>query len=187
IKIDGDLALYRMQEAMHRAFSEHRFQDPNAWFSKSRAWIDGNGPGKLAYVDFKKEVTKALRSETAENGIQHPIPEVKAAAEAIRKDVFDAFKNEAVNLGLFPKDADFAADYVTRRYDVAKILTEHTKFRDILVDWLTKGQAKAQRELAQLESQLRAKQGEAAASAPDIQRLKSEIDALKQRWAVDPA
>ncbi len=186
IKIDGDTALYRMQETMHRAFSEHRFQEPNAWFSRSRAWIEGNGPGKLGYADFKKEVTKALRSETADGGIQHPIPEVKEAAEAIRKDVFNYFKDEAIKLGLFPKDVDFLAGYVMRRYDVPKILTEHTRFRDILVDWLQKGQAKAQRELANLESQLRAKQGEAAASAPEISKLKSAIEDLKARWAVDP-
>lgn len=187
IKIDGDLALFRAQEALHRSFSEHRFQDPNAWFAKSRAWIEGNGPNKLGYADFKREVTKALRSETPDKGIEHPIPEVKAAAEVVRRDVFDAFKNEAIKLGLFDKDADFLAGYVMRRYDVPKILAEHTRFRDILVDWLSKGQAKARRELAQLEAKLRQAQGQAEAAAPEIDRLRGEIEALKQRWSVDPA
>lgn len=185
IKVDGDLALYRMQSAIYDAFAEHRFQDPKAWFAQSRAWIEGRGPNKLTFTEFKQEVTKALRSETAEHGIQHPVPEVKKAAEHIRKDLFNRFRDEASKLGLFPKDADFLSGYMMRRYDVPKILAEHTKFRDILVDWLSKGQARAADQLARLERELAAKQADAAPT-PEIAQLRQAIDDIKQRWAVDP-
>ena len=40
-------------------------------------------PGVMDWRTFKSEVTRALREQT-EKGIEHPVPQVKAAAEVIR-------------------------------------------------------------------------------------------------------
>jgi hypothetical protein len=180
IKIDGDVAIYRASEALHKAFAEYRFGNADAKFAKSKAAFgDMVKPdqGRLGWKEFKQEITAALRAETSK-GIEHPIPQVKAAAEAFRKEVFEPFKKEAQKLGLFPEDAEFSFNYVMRRYDINAILNNYERFRGILVEHLKGGQAKARAELAAIEREI------AKANAGDVS---GEVDTLRQQFEAERA
>jgi hypothetical protein len=181
IKIDGDVAIYRASEALHKAFAEYRFGNADAKFAKSKAAFgDMVKPdqGRLGWKQFKQEITAALRAETSK-GIEHPIPQVKAAAEAFRKEVFEPFKKEAQKLGLFPEDAEFSFNYVMRRYDINAILNNYERFRGILVEHLKGGQAKARAELAAVEREIAASRGEGD--------MTGEVDALAKQFEAERA
>lgn len=181
IKGDGDLALYRAQDALTRQFSEYRFGNADATMAKARATfrdVTKQDQGRLGYKAFKQEVTKALRSE-ASGGIDHPIPQVKKAAEDIRKHVFEPFKKEAQRLGLFADDAEFNLGYVMRRYDIGAILNDRARFQQILVDWLRSGQARASSDLARLEREL--SKARAADPSIDVERVRQQFAAERER------
>lgn len=181
IKVDGDVAMYRASESLHKAFAEYRYGNADAKFAKSSAaFADMLKPqqGRLGWREFKSEITKALRSETGK-GIEHPNPQVKAAAESFRKDVFEPFKKEAQKLGLFPEDAEFSFNYVMRRYDINAILNDYARFKQILVDHLKGGQARARAELAAVEREIAASRTEGD--------MTGEVDALSKQFEAERA
>lgn len=181
IKTEGDVALYRASESLHKGFAEYRYGNADAKFAKSRAAFNDMlkpAQGRMNWRDYKSEITKALRSETGK-GIEHPIPQVKAAAEAFRKEVFEPFKKEAQKLGLFPEDAEFSFNYVMRRYDINAILNDYARFKQILVDHLKGGQAKARAELAKIEREIAASRTEGDISG--------DVDALRQQFEAERA
>lgn len=73
---------------------------------------------KLTMQEFMVEVGKAMRK-----GDKHPIPQVQSAADAMRREVFDRIKDEAIEVGLFDEDMvpKFADSYFTRVYNTGKI------------------------------------------------------------------
>lgn len=182
IKTEGDVALYRASESLHKGFAEYRYGNADAKFAKSRAAFNDMlkpAQGRMNWRDYKSEITKALRSETGK-GIEHPIPQVKAAAEAFRKEVFEPFKKEAQKLGLFPEDAEFSFNYVMRRYDINAILNDYARFKQILVDHLKGGQAKARAELAKIEREIAASRAGGDMSG-DVDALAKQFEAERAR------
>lgn len=73
---------------------------------------------KLSIREFSEEVAKSMR-----RGDVHPIPQVKALAEMIRKNFFDPVAREAEELGLFSNDIAPAdrGSYLSRVYNTEKI------------------------------------------------------------------
>lgn len=74
---------------------------------------------KLSATDFMNEVGRAMR-----RGDKHPIPQVQAAAEHLRKEIFDPIKDEMIELGIVDGDdlkVKNADSYFTRVYNTEKI------------------------------------------------------------------
>ncbi len=80
---------------------------------------------KLNSLEFMEEVGKAMR-----RGDKHPIPQVQSAADALRREVFDRVKDDAIEVGIFDPDLQVtnADSYFTRVYKTEKI--SQNKFND---------------------------------------------------------
>jgi hypothetical protein len=108
----------------------------------------GQTGGKLAYNDFMDEVGRAMRRND-----QSDIPEVSQAAKLMREKVFDPLKERAIAAGLLPEDVsvDTALSYLTRVYDVNKIVARRPEFEQILTNWLTETQGQVAERVAGFE------------------------------------
>lgn len=87
---------------------------------------------KLSYKAFYEEVGKAMR-----RGDKHSIAEVQEIAQVARKRIDKVFK-ELKELDLLPENTNVktAQSYLTRKYNVGKIVQEREAFRDIIVGHL---------------------------------------------------
>lgn len=106
---------------------------------------DGGG---LNYTRFREEVGDAMR-----NGDIHGNAAVQDAARALRQ-VVDRVKVAQQDLGLLPPDAELKAlgqtSYFPRVYRVGKIVEERDKFRELLVNWWSRGASAMSREDAEI-------------------------------------
>lgn len=75
---------------------------------------------KLSSRDFMEEVGKAMRRDD-----KHPIPQVQAAADMLRKEIFDPIKEEAIDFGIFDEtltELKHGNSYFSRVYQQEKII-----------------------------------------------------------------
>ncbi|HIC0658550.1 TPA: hypothetical protein ACWZTY_004163 [Klebsiella pneumoniae] len=104
--------------------------------------------GDLNYTRFREEVGDAMR-----NGDIHGNAAVQDAARALRQ-VVDRVKVAQQDLGLLPPDAELKAlgqtSYFPRVYRVGKIVEERDKFRDLLVNWWSRGPSAMSQEDAEI-------------------------------------
>ncbi|ECC4967869.1 hypothetical protein Q8U12_003693 [Salmonella enterica] len=104
--------------------------------------------GDLSFSQFREEVGNAMRS-----GDVHANPVVQEAAQAMRT-VVNRVKVAQQKLGLLPVDDELKAigqeSYFPRVYKVGKIANERDKFRDMLVDWWSRGEKTMSREEAEI-------------------------------------
>lgn len=104
--------------------------------------------GDMKVERFREEVGNAMRS-----GDVHSNPAVQEAAQAMRT-VVNRVKTAQQKLGLLPPDEELKAigqtSYFPRVYKVGKIASERDKFRDLLVDWWSRGEKTMSREDAEI-------------------------------------
>lgn len=104
--------------------------------------------GDLSFSQFREEVGNAMRS-----GDVHANPVVQEAAQSMRT-VINRVKVAQQKLGLLPPDEELKAigqeSYFPRVYKVGKIANERDKFRDMLVDWWSRGEKTMSREEAEI-------------------------------------
>lgn len=104
--------------------------------------------GDLGFASFRDEVGNAMR-----NGDIHGNAAVQDAARALRQ-VVDSVKVAQQKLGLLPADEELKAigqtSYFPRVYKVGKIISERDKFRNMLVDWWSRGEKTMSREEAEI-------------------------------------
>ncbi|QGH62739.1 hypothetical protein [Serratia proteamaculans] len=104
--------------------------------------------GDMNFSTFREEVGNAMR-----NGDIHGDAVVQDAARAMRQ-VVDKVKVAQQKLGLLPPDEELKAigqtSYFPRVYRVGKIISERDKFRDMLVDWWSRGERTMSREEAEI-------------------------------------
>ncbi|HGW3589832.1 TPA: hypothetical protein ACNH39_003308 [Serratia marcescens] len=104
--------------------------------------------GDLGFASFREEVGNAMR-----NGDIHGNAVVQDAARAMRQ-VVDRVKVSQQKLGLLPADEELKAigqtSYFPRVYKVGKIISERDKFRNMLVDWWSRGEKTMSREEAEI-------------------------------------
>lgn len=104
--------------------------------------------GDLGFASFREEVGNAMR-----NGDIHGNSAVQDAARAMRQ-VVDRVKVAQQKLGLLPADEELKAigqtSYFPRVYKVRKIISERDKFRNMLVDWWSRGEKTMSREEAEI-------------------------------------
>ncbi|MGQ6250734.1 hypothetical protein ACUNF8_23315 [Serratia sp. IR-2025] len=104
--------------------------------------------GDLGFASFREEVGNAMR-----NGDIHGNSAVQDAARAMRQ-VVDRVKVAQQKFGLLPADEELKAigqtSYFPRVYKVGKIISERDKFRNLLVDWWSRGEKTMSREEAEI-------------------------------------
>lgn len=134
---------------MDEMFAQYRMGRPKRVGDQLRAGIeDLTGSPKLSYQAFKEEVGKAMRRND-----QHPVPEVARAAKAYRERLVDPLKDDAIKLGLLPEGVEpiGAASYLTRVYNIPKILERRNEFTDHLTNWFEVSQPRGDKALTRAE------------------------------------
>lgn len=116
----------------------------------------GAPEGKMTYDEFSEEVGRAMR-----RGDQSDIPEVTKAAQSMRAKLFDPLKQRAIDTGLLPEDVsvETALSYLTRVYDVQKIIARRPEFEGILHSWLGDARANVGERLDKMQTGLRQSEG----------------------------
>jgi predicted nucleic acid-binding Zn-ribbon protein len=116
----------------------------------------GAPEGKMTYDQFSEEVGRAMR-----RGDQSDIPEVTKAAQSMRAKLFDPLKQRAIDTGLLPEDVsvETALSYLTRVYDVQKIIARRPEFEGILHSWLGDARANVGERLDKMQTGLRQSEG----------------------------
>ena len=90
------------------------------------------GKGKLNKREFNKAIATAIRKGDSD------IPEIKAASDMWRKELYDPLKNEMVAQKLLPEDVDVATanNYLNRVWDKDKITANRPEFITKVSNWL---------------------------------------------------
>ena len=124
-------AVARSIEALDEQFMLHHF-GRKVVAGRARAAFS-RAPGKLAYNDFKKAVSHAMR-----NNDTHADPQVQEAARVMRREVFDPLKERAIELGLLPEgvDVETADSYLSRLYDRQQIVPRRKEFQERIMQHL---------------------------------------------------
>lgn len=134
---------------MDDLFSRYRMGRPKKMGDQLRAGVeDITGSPKLSYQAFKEEVAKAMR-----RGDQSSIPEVAEAAKTYRKLIVDPLKDDAIKVGQLPEGVEpiGAASYLTRVYNIGKILENRNAFTEHLTDWFEVSQGRGEKALTRAE------------------------------------
>ena len=135
-------------DELDQQWKDMRFEGDKApWFARTRAAFGQlDNPQKLPnFEEFKEQVFFALQ-----NNDKHDIQQVQAAAEFIRKNVFDPWLERAQKIGLIGKDVDVktAESYVQRVWNKQAIAAKRPEFVNKVKDWLKGEQAKNVRDTA---------------------------------------
>lgn len=137
--------LYRATRVLDDSYAQY-FAGQSSRFGRATAPIRGEiaaklnpASRKLTFKEFKIEVGRAM----ARND-ESPIPEVQAAAQAYRREVFDPLKNEAIGQRLLSEGVavDTADSYITRVYNKEKIIAERKEFVSRIDRWMAGEQAR---------------------------------------------
>jgi len=166
-------------EEIDRLFSQYRFGRVDAGFARTQAdkalataqRVVGADAGKMTNLEFREAVGVAMR-----NADTHEIPEVAQAAQWVRENVFDPWKERAIKIGLLPEDVDVdtAASYFTRVYNRQAIVARRPEFQGRIADWLEAEQARkagAQERIAAIVDDLEAQITKLADEKADLEDL----------------
>lgn len=125
--------------------------------------------GKLTMKEFLEEVGEAMA-----NGDIHPIAEVAEAAQHWRKTLFNPILESGIKANLWPEDLRnlppaTAQSYITRIYNVPKIMAEENAFHQAIYKHYLDERNVSKRELETLRAEMEAVEEKAvAASEPDL-------------------
>jgi len=105
----------------------------NSTFTKYKKRAKADGADSLPYLEFKQEISKALRRSDT-----HAIPEVQEMAKAYRREIFDPMKEAAIKVGLLPEDVKTttADSYLYRWWDKQIVAARRNELRPIILDSL---------------------------------------------------
>ncbi len=174
-------------ETLKDAFTAYRFGDAVPSAAMARAAIDDlRGvveDGKLAFNDFKREVTNALFS-----GDVHAIPQVEQAAKSIRTNILEPIREKAIALGLLDPDAAPKGDpsWFARVWNREKLSERRPDAVKRFADWLEGEQtrkAAAQERLSAASDELDAVDATRGRLDAQIQRLEATTQKLEGRIA----
>jgi hypothetical protein len=138
MEINGQRAV--IGDELDRLFSEYRFGQDDMSVPRLRARIEdfsGSGEGKMPYADFKREVAVAMQQ-----GDQHAIPQVAAAAQFIRQRVFDPWvaRAEGAVEGFQRMEPGQGESYFPHVWNKEIIKAKRPEFTNRLVDLYRKDQ-----------------------------------------------
>lgn len=161
-------------------------------FQQMKKQASKDGAPSMKYPEFLEEVSFALR-----RGDRHDNPFVAKSAQEYRKRVFDPLKDKAIALGMLPEDVavETAESYLTRVYNVRKIIAREDEWKDTIRNWAKKEAIAAKEsfskeidnKVVKLEAdlaELRAKKTLTAKQLERKQKLVAQIDDLKVERSV---
>lgn len=125
-----------LSDTLNSTFYRYKLdqQDPNIMqrFGTGVSDLRGRTGGKLTYPQFKDAIDEALRS-----GDTHAIPEVTEAAQWIRREIIDPWKDRAIAAGMLPDDVkpETAASYMMRNWNKQKITAQRPEAVRRFADW----------------------------------------------------
>lgn len=129
--LDNQFTLYRL--GRERRFGDvARIGAQDTYKQATRQQIEN-----LTYSQFKEEVARLMRrGDGVDNENANPF--VAAAAQSMRRNVFDPLKERAIEAGLLPEDVsvETALSYLTRVYDKPRIIKQRNVFEQRISDWL---------------------------------------------------
>jgi hypothetical protein len=170
-------------DELSRLFSEYRFGEQKTAPRAQALFQDytGKAEGKMSFDQFKEAVTEAAR-----NGDLHENPQVTAAAQHIRKTVFEPWKERAIKAGLLPEGVDVktADSYVQRLYNKQAIAAKRPEFVDRVTDWLHADQqakAEAQTKIGFYQGALESHRGTIDKLQARIEKLETDADVIAAR------
>lgn len=173
-------------ETLKETFAAYRFGEADAAAPVARAAFDdlrgAVEDGKLAFNDFKREVTNALFS-----GDAHAIPQVEQAAKRIRANILEPIRAKAIELKLLDPDAAPKGDpsWFARVWNKQKVAERRPEAVKRFADWLEGEQTRkagAQERLSSLSDDL--DRVDAARAKLDARLARLEESALKLEGAI---
>lgn len=131
------------------------------------------GGGEKSKASFRQEISRAMR-----NGDQHENKHVAAAAQALRKEVYDPLLKAAQDAGIIPKEVETLGDpgYLFRDYNRRAIQANYKEFIDILAKHY---ETKLNDEFTKKLENFRAAQERDADLIEDIGKSPEEIEETK--------
>ncbi|MBY0354267.1 MAG: hypothetical protein K2Q12_00895 [Rickettsiales bacterium] len=118
---------------MHQTLQHQAQQQSDALYGSYVKRVRAEGQKPMKRLEFNEAVSFSMRRDDV-----HHVPEVQQTAKAMRENLFDPLKNEAVAVGLLPEGVKVktAASYLTRIYDRNKIIAKRDEFSKRVIDWL---------------------------------------------------
>jgi hypothetical protein len=132
VKMQLEGAKYDISQELTRLYGNMRFQREDTIAPRARAALqDLTGTKGMTYTQFKREVSLAAMSQD-----KHVIPEVEAAAQYIRRRVFEPISAEAERIlpGFKKIDPVTGESYFPHYWDRQKIIDNKDKFTDSLTE-----------------------------------------------------
>jgi hypothetical protein len=128
-------------DTLDRLWKELRFAGNQApWFARMRDELGmlDRPPELPTFAEFKALVADANR-----NNDTHVIPQVQEAAQFVRNNIFEPWKDRAVVAGLLPEGVEVktADSYLMRVYNKQAIMAKRPEFVDRVTSWLKSDQA----------------------------------------------
>lgn len=160
-----------------RSLTTKYLNDTKKLWKDAGGSIIGTALGRsMSYPKFMGEVGKSLR-----RGDSHDIPEVAAAAQAIRANIINPITDRYKALGLLPEDLEvkFAESFYPRVYDVKKIRKLRSAWDAKLVQHFTEVTRKEGREKA--VSRLRAIADEEGRARARVAAEKEADDVIRRQ------
>ncbi|TPW33244.1 hypothetical protein FJU08_01380 [Martelella alba] len=152
VKIAVSKARVGMSRMFEDAYSRYRYGEsvPNTIMRTKDKVSDLMRPpenGKLTFEAFKAEVSNAMI-----NGDKSAIPEAQEAAQWLRSNVFDPWKERAAKAGLLPEDVGVATadSYFMRIWNKDRLIARRPEAVRIFSDWLAGEEAKKAKLQAQI-------------------------------------
>lgn len=175
---------------LDRLFMQHHKGQSDAGFMAAQATKlqaslgDAMGrlaPGKLTNQQFREEIGKAMR-----RGDKHDITEIAEAAAFVRKNLFEPWKQRAIDAGLLPEGVDVttAESYFTRSWKKPVINAKRPEFQERITGWLESEQttkAAARERMVGMRDQLRTLSGQVGNFEARLERLTAREADLNAR------
>ncbi|BCH59200.1 hypothetical protein RvVAR0630_18240 [Agrobacterium vitis] len=145
VKLETGKTRVGVAQNFDRLYTDYRFGEEGAGkiqkaLTGARDMLGRSEDGKLTFADWKTEVDRALR-----NGDTHDIPQVAEAAQYIRQNVLDPWRDRAIAAKLLPEDIDVktADSYMMRMWNKEKLIARRPEAKKIFADWIAEREAKS--------------------------------------------
>lgn len=172
-------------QKIDQMYAKYRFGQTDVGFTGAQvAKIKGAVrpvEGKLSPIEFREGIGKAMRA-----GDKSEIPEIAEAAQFLRREVFEPWKERAIKAGLLPEGVETATaeSYFMRVYNKRKIDAQRPVFQGRVADWLGREQANKaaiKEKLAWHDAQLTSWEGEIAKYERRLETLDRQESTLETR------
>lgn len=143
VKLETGKSRVAISKTFDELYTNYRFGDGGASLPERLATgaqdLIGRPRSKANFTEFKELVSDAMR-----NGDVHDIPQVQKAAQFLRKEVFDPWKDKAIKAGLLREDVDVstADSYLMRVWNKQKLIADRPNVVKTFADWYEAEQAK---------------------------------------------